>query len=157
MLEYFLIFPDRKNVGEHNCYLEDCKCRNVITEAHSYHPVAHIRYQTWQRVNDLNLPELSRGSFPGISSWRLPWSLSLGFYDDQDSRVWSLMGKPRQFSCYCLFTCQYHLESSSDGDMTPKQHILAWMLPSLFPLWIWETTKNLRSWSPLFLFLFLFF
>lgn len=42
MLEYFLIFPDRKNVGERNCYLEGYKCRIVITEAHSYHPVAHI-------------------------------------------------------------------------------------------------------------------
>lgn len=34
MFEYFLISPDRKNVGERNCYLEDYKCRIVITDTH---------------------------------------------------------------------------------------------------------------------------
>lgn len=101
MLEYFLIFPDRKNEGEPNCYLEDYKCHIVITDAHcttQWHTHVH-------------------------QTWHLPWLHCSGFHHRLDSRAWALKVKPGKLSCHCLFTCQSRLDSCLSWDLTPKQYI----------------------------------
>lgn len=47
MLEYFSIFQDRKNVVEHNCYLEDYKCHILVTHTLIHTTQWHMHvYQT---------------------------------------------------------------------------------------------------------------
>lgn len=150
MLEYFLIFQDRKNVVEHNCYLEGYKCHIIITHTHTYHQWHTHVYQTWQQVNDLNLRELRKGRFPGNSSWRPPQLHHLGSHCNQDPHVRILTVKPKQFSRSRFFACRCQLDPYIWAEtFPPKATYLAWLFLHSFSPWSWRTIISNRI-SPVF-------